>query len=100
MTLPVKDTPTTLARLRSQALEMISVTKKGLHKHIRLVKNPKRLASIVATVEMLRGDVREGNAAALREHMARLQKLTQGFAGHRLIREAKRRSKNSAKEPK
>ncbi len=73
-------------KISIEAKKVIQKTEKALAKHIRLVKKGKHITSIVATIERLKGSLREEDAAAVNEWLARLNGLTEGFAKRALKR--------------
>ena len=73
-----------ITQARLEAQEVIRVCEKALVKHIQLVKKRKHVSSIVATLERLKNDMRSDNPEAIYEHIAKLNQLTRGFAGHAL----------------
>ncbi len=81
-----------MAQARLEAREVIRFSEKALKKHISLIKKRRHIASIVATIEELRADVRGNNPGMIYDHIAKLNQLTQGFAGHVL--------KSSVRRPK
>ncbi len=73
-----------ISQARLEAAEVIRASEKALKKHIGLIKKKEHIASIVAMIERLRADLRGGDAETIYDHIARLNDLTKGFAGHAL----------------
>jgi hypothetical protein len=79
-----------IIQARIEAKEVIRVSEKALKKHISLIKKRQHVASVVAMIERLRADVRGDDPGILYEHIAKLNELTRGFAGHALKSSAKK----------
>ena len=73
-----------ITQARLEAQEIIRACEKALKKHIQLIKKRKHVSSIVATLERLKDDTRGDDPQAIYEHIAKLNQLTRGFAGHAL----------------
>ena len=73
-----------IAQARVEAKQVIRASETALKKHISLIKKRERIASVVAMIERLRGDVLGDDPQIIYEHIAKLNDLTQGFAGHAL----------------
>ena len=73
-----------VTQARIEAQEIIRACEKALKKHIQLIKKRRHVASIVATLERLKVDMRGDDPAMIYEHIAKLNQLTRGFAGHAL----------------
>ncbi len=81
-----------IVQARLEAGEVIRASEKALKKHISLIKKKEHIASIVAMIERLRADIRGNDPPRIYEHIAKLNDLTQGFAGH-VLKSSVRRSK-------
>ena len=68
-----------LEALQKKALLVIQKTERALKKHLSLIKKRERIASIVATIERLRGDLRNKDSKLISEHLKKLNELTKGF---------------------
>ena len=68
----------------ADARVVIAALEKALKKHISLVKKRERVASIVAYIERLRGDLASNDVVAIRKTVAKLNELTSGFVKHML----------------
>ncbi|HXV18886.1 MAG TPA: hypothetical protein VD883_02280 [Candidatus Omnitrophota bacterium] len=66
-------------KLRTQIRRAIAATQKALKKHIGLIKKRERITSIVALLEILRGDLTSQDMKAARQHLKKLNELTKGF---------------------
>lgn len=73
-----------IIQARLEAGEVVRASEKALKKHINLIKKKEHMASIVATIECLRADVRGNDPQMIYDHIAKLNDLTKGFAGHAL----------------
>lgn len=69
-----------VADTRKQARAALAATERALKKHVNLIKDKPRVASVVATMERLRGHLFSGNDDAVRADVKRLNSLTRGFA--------------------
>ena len=81
-----------IIQARVEAVEVIRASEKALKKHINLIKKREHIASIVAMIERLREDIRGNDPRMIYEHIAKLNDLTKGFAGH-VLKSSVRRSK-------
>ena len=72
---------------------VILKTEKALQKHIRLIKNRKRMTTVVATLERLKSSLRERDVAGMRQWIRQLDQLTQGFA-ERAVKHQRAHGKN------
>lgn len=66
-------------KLRSEIRKAIAATQKALKKHIGLIKKREKITSIVALLEVLRGDLASQDMKAAREHLKKMNELTKGF---------------------
>ena len=82
-----------IIQARIEAVEVIRVSQKALKKHISLIKKKEHISHIVATIERLRADVRGEDVQIIYEHIAKLNDLTRGFAGHVLKSSVRRHKK-------
>ncbi|GEM_PF-4971661 len=73
-----------IIQARIEAEEVIRASEKALKKHMGLIKKKEHIASVVATIERLRADVSGDDPQIIYEHIAKLNELTRGFAGHAL----------------
>lgn len=71
-----------LDEARRRARKVLQATEKALKRHIGLIKKREKITSVVATLEELRADIRDGSLKTLRRHMVKLNRLTAGFADH------------------
>ncbi len=83
-----------IVQARIEAREVILASEKALKKHISLIKKKDHLSSVVAMIERLRADISGTDPRIIYEHIAKLNELTQGFAGHALKSSVKK-TKNS-----
>ena len=83
-----------IIQARIEAEEIIRVSEKALKKHISLIKKKEHMASVVAMIERLRADVSGNDPQMIYEHIAKLNDLTQGFAGHALKSSVKKTKNN------
>ena len=83
---------TEIAQARIEGRAVIRASEKALKKHLGLIKKRKHIASVVAMIERLRADIRGDDPEVVYVHIARLNDLTQGFAGH-VLKSSVRRSK-------
>jgi hypothetical protein len=68
-----------LVEAKAQARAVIEATERALKKHIGLIKKRQRIATIVAMIERLRGEIRGDDLKTIRGHIRKLNELTQGF---------------------
>ncbi len=71
-----------IVQARIEATEVIQASEKALKKHINLIKKKDHVASVVEMIERLRSDILGDDPRIIYEHIAKLNELTQGFAGH------------------
>ncbi len=82
-----------IIQARVEAEQVIRASEKALKKHINLIKKKEHIASIVAMIERLRADLQGDDVRMIYEHIAKLNDLTQGFAGHVLKSSVRRLKK-------
>ena len=73
-----------ITQARLEARGIIRVCEKALKKHIQLIKKKRHVTSIVAALERLKDELHGDDPEAIYEHVAKLNELTHGFAGHAL----------------
>lgn len=66
-------------KLKMEIRKAIAATQKALKKHISLIKKREKITSIVALLEVLRGDLTSQDTKAARKHLTKLNDLTKGF---------------------
>ena len=71
---------------KQKAKQAIRQTELALKKHLSLVKKRERIASIVATIERLRGDLLTEDVSAIEAHLDKLNNLTKGFSDRAIQR--------------
>ena len=90
---------TEITQARLEAIEVIRVSELALKKHIRLIKKREHISSIVALIERLRGDIKQGDPKVIYGHIEELNNLTGGFAAHAIKHSAiKFNKRKKAKE--
>jgi len=72
--------------VKAEAEAAVRAVEKALKKHVGLVKKRRRITSIVAMIEKLRGDLWKQDLAAARRHLKEFNELTSGFVGRVLSR--------------
>ena len=82
-----------ILQARVEAQEIIRASEKALKKHINLIKKREHISSVVAMIERLRADIRGSDPEIVYEHIAKLNDLTKGFAGHALKSSVRRNKK-------
>ena len=80
-----------LVQAKKDAQAAIRATEHALKRHLRLIKKQERIASIVATVERLRGDIQINDIALIRKHIQKLNDLTRGFAARAVEKNKKKK---------
>ena len=76
----MSDNSSEFTLLSVQSKKIIQKTEKALRRHIRLIKKRERITTVVATLEKLKGSLRDEDIVAVRKYIKRLDQLTKGFA--------------------
>lgn len=77
--------------LTKEARAVILAVERALKSHLRLIKKRAHLTTLVAFLERLRSDLREGRTEAVRADIKKLNSLTRGFVRRVIVKKRKAR---------